>query len=57
MFALVAALSLSFASPSLPALDGPQQDNPDGGRRKKKKSGSDKEEECRPSLVVHLPPI
>lgn len=48
MLTLAALLSLSFASPSLPAVDGPRTDTPDGGsQKKKKKSGDDKEEECR----------
>lgn len=48
MLTLAALLSLSFASPSLPAVGGPRTDTPDGGgQKKKKKSGDDKEEECR----------
>jgi hypothetical protein len=47
MLTLAAVLSLSLASASLPAVDGPRTDAPDGGGQKKKKQGDDKEEECR----------
>lgn len=51
MLTLAALLSLSFASPSLPAIAGPCADNPDGGqKKKKKKDGDDKEEEYRLTL-------
>lgn len=48
MLTLAALLvPLSLASVSLPPVDGPRTDNPDGGGHKKKRQGDDGEEECR----------